>query len=102
MATITIIAATTDAVTAKTEVNAQSYESVTLVASGLANAETCPVYVGVPGAYVPATDASGSSLALTATAPALTFNGGGFYYVTKDATAGSCGVFAIFGAGIND
>ena len=87
-----IILATTAAVAAQREINAQGYDTVGFVAFGLATTEKIHLFVDAGGTWVPLVNEAGASLDLTATAPFQLVEGYGRYGVTKDATAGNAGL----------
>lgn len=64
-----------------------------IAADNLAGAEEVDIFIYVNGGWETATDADGNAVKLTATIPTLTLVAGPRYAVTKDATAGACGVF---------
>ena len=101
MAQLTIIKGTTDAVTAKTEVNLVGYESGNLIANLLAGAEEADIFVNSAGTWMTLVDKDGNVQKLTATKYALVLEGGSLYAVTKDATVGACAITVDLGRGIN-
>lgn len=92
--TITVIPATNDAVTAFQPINAQKDDKLFISADLLAGAEEVDIFVKSGATYVIALDVSGNVAKLTATEPSAALPGGSQYAVKKDATAGSCGVYA--------
>lgn len=97
MAFATIIAPTTGAVSTKADFDATNYFQIMIAADALATTETATIFAKVNGAYVPVPNILNTAAGLTATVPAVVLPGGIIYGVTKQATAGACGVF---GAGI--
>lgn len=90
MATTTVIAATTSAISNKSpRYHANGAGEVAFTATGLATTETITPYVGGGAAWTAVFDASGTQLKLTATKPQLTLPGGCIYAFDKDATAGA-------------
>lgn len=93
-ATVTIINPTTAAVATKQALDARHYDRVILSAPGLAGAEEVDVVVGGGAAWAPFTMPDGTTSAkLTATNASIELPGG-YYGITKDATAGGVGVEA--------
>lgn len=97
MAFTPIIPPTTGAVSTKADFDATTYFQVIIAADALATTETATIFVKVNGAYAPMANPAGTAAGLTATVAGITLPGGVVYGVTKQATAGACGVF---GAGI--
>lgn len=97
MAFSTIIPAATAAVNTQVDYDATMFGTVIIAADTLATTETSTIFVKVNGKYVPMVNAGGTAGSLTATVPAIVLPGGVVYGITKQATAGACGVF---GAGI--
>jgi hypothetical protein len=97
MAFAQIIPPGTGAVTTKADFDATNYSQVIIAADALATTETCTLFVKVNGAYVPMPNILNTAGGLTAAVPAVVVPGGVVYGLTKQATAGACGVF---GAGI--
>ena len=88
MARLTMITAKT-AVSSSQDFNTDQHSRVAISADLLAGAETVNIYVD--GKAV--TDNAGTVQKLTATIPILSLQGGINYTVSKDATAGLCGVY---------
>lgn len=81
--------------TASTGVDATGYREVVIHADNLATTEEVDIYMNSNGSKKPVYNYNASAAAvLTATAPAIALLGGLEYFVAKDATAGSCGVYA--------
>lgn len=94
MATETVIAAQTTAVT-KAKYNASAHVSeVSFTATGLATTETITPYVGGGAAWTPLYDSSGTQIKLTATKPQLVLPGGAHYAFDKDVTNGAASLEA--------
>lgn len=98
MATITLLAPQTDAVTTAIPFDTGAYAAVVVTADALASAETATIYQAItpPGGttvYVPAVTTIGTAASLTATLPACILPGGPTYALIKDETAGECGVY---------
>lgn len=94
--TMPIIAATTDAVATKQVVAlGGNFPAVTIGADNLAGAETVVIYVRIGENWKAVTDFAGTPVVLTSTISAVVLEGGPEYGVTKSATAGACGVWAI-------
>lgn len=90
MATETIIAATTGAISNKTpRYHATGNGSVSFTATGLATTETITPYVGGGAGWTALFDSSGTQIKLTATKPQLVLPAGCIYAFDKDATAGA-------------
>ena len=87
-----LIQPTTAAVTTQTQIPACN-QSVFVHADNLATTETVPILFRSGATWKALTDSAGNVQKLTATIPVLTLVGGLVYAVTKDATAGSCGVY---------
>lgn len=100
MAELTIIVATTSAVT-KREVNLQAYENGILSVDALAGAEEVDVFISVNGGWEVAPDTDGTAIKLTTTQTTKVLQGGAIYAVDKDSTAGACAVTLTLGRGIN-
>jgi hypothetical protein len=60
-----------------------------IIASGLAGAETIDLYVKVGDSFIAATDETGTAIELTATKTALTINGSGTYQIQTGTSAGA-------------
>lgn len=95
---VPVIQATTSAVSTKAVIENNDAPGVTILANNLAGAETVSIFIDTDGngTYVAVTDTGGTALTLTATRPALTFEGGPRYAVTKSATAGACAVSYVY------
>lgn len=94
----TIISPRTAAVSTQADLSTKYYENVVVAASALAGAEEVDIYIKVNGVYV-IYASGGTPIKLTATQPSATLPGGPIYGFLKDATAGSCGVFALLSLG---
>ena len=95
MSSITLIAATTSAVTAKADFNSGAYPAVVIAADNLAGAEEADIFMDVNGTWKTVVDLTGTAVKLTASITMVTLEGGPRYGVVKDATAGACAVVAI-------
>lgn len=96
--TETVIPSATGAVTAKTPFETQGYSTVIVSANLLAGAEEVDFFIDAGGTWVALPDAALTGTAkLTATITAIELAAGPRYAVTKDATAGACGVFVTYG-----
>ena len=95
MAQITLLAPQTGAQTGKLAIAAHSAD-IAISADVLASAEECDIYVMAGNTWTIAVDAFGAAAKLTATKPMAILRGGPTYGVTKDATAGACGVYCDF------
>lgn len=92
-----MVSPTTAAVanTACIGVNAVGYREVVIHADNLAGAEEVDIYLNSNSTKIAIKNYNTSAAAkLTADDPAITLVGGLEYFVAKDATAGSCGVYA--------
>ena len=89
------IPATTSAVTVTKPIQSKGYQSITVAADGLAAAEEADLFIKVGTGWEVLADSAGTARKLTATITQLTLEGGPTYGVTKDATAGACGIFVI-------
>lgn len=99
-ATVTVINPTTSAVSAKQVIDARTCDRVLISAPGLAGSEEVDLFHGGGAAWATFTLPDGATPAkLTATNQSLELPGG-YYGITKDATAGSVGVdVTLIGAG---
>jgi hypothetical protein len=86
------ISPTTAAVTAKAPFNVRG-SAVIVAADNLAGAEEVDIFVKVGSGWETLVDSAGTARKLTATITMLTLEADAVYAVTKDATAGACGVF---------
>lgn len=87
MAAMTVIAATTDAVSTKATFNAHGLvESLAAIAGGLAGSEKVFIWVGTDAGWVALYD-NDSQVTLTATSPACSLLPGLHYGFTKEETA---------------
>lgn len=93
--TDTIIAPQTGAVATQVPRETINYAYVVIGADNLATTETVPLWILIGNTYKRVTDSTGANVALTSTVSAVVLDGGPVYAVTKDATAGSCGVYLI-------
>lgn len=91
----TLIVAQTAAVVTKQDFNADCYDDVTLLASGLAAAEKVQVFVETAGGWIVLLDDAGNIVELTATRYMRWFRGGLRYAVTKDATIAAASVEVV-------
>lgn len=89
----TPISPQTAAVTAKAPFDTNGCSAVIVAADNLAGAEEVDIFVWVNGGWETLVDSAGTAKKLTATITMLTLDGGPRYAVTKDTTAGACGVF---------
>lgn len=87
------IADTTDAVTVQRPINTAGAHSIVVSANNLAGAEEADLYVKVGAGWEVLVDAAGTARKLTAAITMLTLDGGPRYGVTKDLTAGACGIY---------
>jgi len=77
-----------------TTFDAALYSSVTISADNLAGVEEVDIYEAAGNTWKIATDGTGTAYKLTATVTSWNLIGGKTYAVSKDATAGACGVYA--------
>jgi hypothetical protein len=92
MAQTTVIKPATAAVTTKAIIRTNG-RPVTVSADNLATTEECDLWIMAGATWKAVTDTSGTAQKLTASIPALVLEAGPTYAVTKDATAGACGVY---------
>lgn len=96
MPSLTVIAATTDAVSTKAAFETNGYDRVIVTASTLAGAEEADLFIDANGTWVAVPDSALTGTAkLTATITTLELAAGPRYAVTKDATVGSCAVSVV-------
>jgi hypothetical protein len=100
MAMLPLIAPVTAEVVAPNYVTFETngYDTVTLVAAGLAGAEEVDIFVSDGTGWATYGDGS-AAITLTATLPAVSLPAGPRYAVLKDATAGAAGVSVWLGVG---
>lgn len=87
-----IIPAQTAAVTTQTELNANNYDGVYLVASGLAGAEEIDIYIHTSAGWQTYKNAAGTAQVLTATITQMQLPGYIRYGFLKDASVGNAGL----------
>lgn len=88
MSAVTVIAATTAAISDKSpRFTANGEGEISMSAFGLAGAETITPYMGGGATWQAIYDSSGTQVKLTATKPQLTLPAGFPYAFDKDATA---------------
>lgn len=99
---MTIIAATTGAVTTQVQVRSDGHREIFVSASNLAGAEECDIYAMSGGVWVVVADpATATPVVLTASVPIVRLAGGPTYGILKDGTVSACSVNVDYGARCN-
>lgn len=91
-----LIAPTTAAFASQQSIETRDYAYIVVSADNLGSGEDVDIYIKVGNSWKVLTDLGGNVVKLTGSSPAipaLRLDGGPEYGLTKDATAGSCGVW---------